>query len=258
MDSIEWFYVDIDGESKGPITTNDVKQLPLDVFVWNGTTVTEWTELKDIQSMLHDDNKDSQYQNDTDNINPKPKLQNYWSISNKMNTINIGSPSHTLTTNNIAENDFDYSKYSVQKNENILIKSNLQKQLQNNPIIDNAPKQKRKTVNVRSDIKIIKQSVTQPPTFSPDDVISNKFEKILDALQIAERARHAMREWTEDKKLQMILQYDFKHKSELLNKKKKNISKKAKKLFKKNNKKKKKLKPIKKIIKKKNSKHKQK
>eukprot|EP01084_Bolivina_argentea_P114545 203891_1 len=49
-DSIQWFYVDTeDGESKGPITTDQIKQLPSDTYVWNNSTVNEWTQLKNTE-----------------------------------------------------------------------------------------------------------------------------------------------------------------------------------------------------------------
>merc|ERR1712130_266358 len=53
-DDIDWFYVDIDGESKGPITIDGIRRLPLDIFVWNGVTVKDWTEVGKLGDILID------------------------------------------------------------------------------------------------------------------------------------------------------------------------------------------------------------
>jgi len=51
----DWFYVDLDGESKGPVTIDDIRQLSVNIFVWNKVSLNEWTEIKNIRHILYKD-----------------------------------------------------------------------------------------------------------------------------------------------------------------------------------------------------------
>ena len=53
-----WYYVSASGNSKGPVTLTELRQLyqnkaiNQNTFVWNGTTVTQWTRLSDLPDIL--------------------------------------------------------------------------------------------------------------------------------------------------------------------------------------------------------------
>lgn len=55
---MSWYYVDPQGVAQGPTTMNALKQLygtvlTDDTFIWNGTTVEQWTILKKVPSLHH-------------------------------------------------------------------------------------------------------------------------------------------------------------------------------------------------------------
>eukprot|EP01084_Bolivina_argentea_P053592 98377_1 len=79
---------------------------------------------------------------------------------------------------------------------------------------------------------IVTESVSEPADLfplsplTPDDPLNVKFKQIMDTLKIKEDARKSMKQWSEQKKIQMILQYDFIHKGQQLIAEKKKYKKK--------------------------------
>merc|ERR1712228_885598 len=67
---------------------------------------------------------------------------------------------------------------------------------------------------------------------SSEDVISTKFEQIMEITNIPLKTRNEMRKFTEDKKIQLIMQHEFAEKSNFLKRNGAKIVKKKRRSFK--------------------------
>ena len=58
IDTTSWYYVDAAGHQEGPVTFTKLRQLYQSraitdwTYLWNGTTVTQWTPLSELPDVL--------------------------------------------------------------------------------------------------------------------------------------------------------------------------------------------------------------
>merc|ERR1712176_1035903 len=112
------------------------------------------------------------------------------------------------------EMDFINNTYSVQNECNLLHSYPV------TPLLSHQIKEKEfECIGITQSITGKARSPSLNSPKSSVDGIRVKMNQIMDKLQIAEHARMAMMQLTEHKKLQMILEFDFLEKTQMLNQK---------------------------------------
>merc|ERR1712228_836058 len=165
-----------------------------------------------------------------DTLSPTPSTHsvnmshcNYFALNQSAKRINTGFISRKVTFEQNKMASYDVSEQGMDFINNTF--SVQHEYLNSNPVSPLLIEQQ--SVNRRMSIGI-EQSMTakasSPPfcTQSPVDAIKQKMDRIMDKLQIAQHARLAMMKLTEHKKLQMILEFDFMERSQMLNENNKN------------------------------------